>query len=250
MFAKPGKCAPSVTKTSCILHSSLFIWYCFGIYHDRCCYPFSENKTYGGRTKYLTHITAYLVWISSGVACFADLIQLTTNWLESKSSKEESRSVILLVRDELMSFWAFTLSVFVCILYWGILYVDYDGMHSEAMEKISPLFGWFNQFLHTLPIIIAFILTICVNYQHPPIWRILIYIVTLGSGYLSWINHCAKMNGYYAYPFMNHQSSSEFIIFCIFCHFVFFFIYLIGRKFASYVWSAERSKNYNSSKKN
>lgn len=242
VLAKPVKCIPSVTTTSLILHGLSFGWSCFGIYKDRTVYILPIFFEYGGRFQYLTMITAYFCWIANGIAFLIDLIQMMTGAFESPmSSPPEKRkaSFMIKLRDDLMSFWTFVLSTFVVLLYWGIAAVDLEGLHPEEHRKITPLFGWYNQYLHTTPIVITFIQIMYINYQYCGIPKALFFTATLGISYISWITHLAKVKGYWAYGFMDKQTQGEFVVFVIACHMIFFSIYLIGRKIASSVWNED-----------
>jgi len=246
MGLTPARCTPSVTGKSFLLHLLAFLWSCFGIYCDRTFYSLPKFKEYGGRTQYLTMITAYVNLGCYGIGFFVDLLQIVTGFLESKkitnNGYQEHQSFLISLRDDLISFWAFTLSTFVVIMYWGIAAIDLEGLHPEEDRKYVPLFGWYNQYLHTLPIFVIFILIVNINYSYGSYKKSLVYTVMLGSSYLFWITHLAKVKGYWAYPFMEKLDKVQFSLFIVLCHVIFFAVYLIGRKVSASVWSQERKE--------
>ena len=244
MIGKSCKCTASVTYTSFLLHFLGFVWYSFGLYHDRNYYSIPQFMAFGGRFQYLTLITAYFTWIVSGMASVIDLIQITTNYLEdSKPTSEgyvESKSKLINIRDELISLWVFTLAVFVCFMYWVICAIDPDGMRPPDIVKVIPLFGWFNQFLHTVPLFYVIILISMINYEYSNLQRVIFSLITFTSGYISWMWYCATANGFWAYDFMGKLSNTEFCLFLIGCIGVVIAIYFAGRKYASLIWSEDK----------
>lgn len=239
----PVRCLPSVTYRSFFLHLIIFAWCCFGTYKDRTVYILPKYSEYGGRFQYLTLITAYVGLISYGVAFFVDLIQILTGFLEDKKITKNGypshHSFLISLRDDLISFWTFTLSTFVSFMFWGLAAVDLKGIHTEEEERVSPLFGWYNHYLHTGPIINVFILITNVNYSYGSFTKSIIYTVILGASYFAWITYLEKVSGYWVYPFLAKLTSIQFAVFCVACHFVFLVIYIIGRKVSSMFWTTE-----------
>ena len=243
MFPNPTRCVPSVTYKSFFLHLLAFSWCIFGTYNDRTNYVLPKFNQYGGRFQFLTMITAYFCLVAYGVAFVVDLIQMLTGLLEGKQITKNgyttNNSFLISLRDDLISFWAFTLSTFVVILYWSLAYIDLEGVHPAEDRKTVHLFGWYNQYLHTVPIFNALILITNVNYAYGGIKKSIIFTIIFGSSYFLWISHLAKVKGYWAYGFMEKLNDVQFGIFCVACHFIFFALYTIGRKISALSWSQE-----------
>ena len=243
MVSSPTRCVPSVTGTSFLLHLVAFSWCCYGTYNDRTKYAVPKYNDYGGRFQFLTMITAYICLVSYGIAFCVDLLQMVTGFLEkkeiTKSGYPAHNSMLISLRDNLVTFWVFTLSTFVVILYWSLAYIDLEGVHPAEDRKVVPLFGWFNQYLHTVPIVTAFILITNVNYTYGSFKTSLFFTVTFGSSYFMWISHLAKVKGFWVYGFMDKLSDTQFAIFIVACHIFLLVVYMFGRKVSAVCWSQE-----------
>merc|ERR1712168_1329640 len=141
------------------------------------------------------------------------------------------------MRDELMRSWVFLSSTLVTFLFWGIAAVDLDGIHPPEHEKIFPLLGWYNNFLHTFPFVYSFLLVTRVNYRYKPLITMVTQTVVVVTLYFAWLAYCGKMNGVWAYGFLRKLSAKELAVFVIFCNVAAIFVQLIGRFIASCVWN-------------
>jgi len=229
---------PSVTVRSFLLHLTTFLWQLYGMYkyHGAINLPMFIN--FGGRLKFLTHLTACVVLLSTGIATLVDFVHLVIG-----SSK---RSFMIVIRDELMSFWCYTTGSFVPIMYWGIVMADPHGIHPPVIEKLMPMRGWHNNFLHTAPFFFANICILFVNYEHAGVKRALVNAILLGTGYTAWMYKCKTMNGNWPYPFLDKFTMKQLTVFILCSNVLFFIMALIGRKIASLKWkvpSHEISKN-------
>jgi len=215
---------PSVTVRSFLIHITTFLWQLYGMSK----YPGAQ----------LTQLTACVVLLSTGIATLVDFVHLVIG-----SSK---RSFMVVIRDELMSFWCYTTGSFVPIMYWSIVMVDPQGIHSLALEKVRPMRGWHNNFLHTAPFFLASICILFVNYEHTSVKRALVNAILLGTGYTAWMYKCKTMNGKWPYPFLDKFTMKQLTVFILCSNVLFFIMALIGRKIASLKWkvpSHEISKN-------
>lgn len=238
----PSQCIPSITWTSLILHMSAFLWYCFGVYHEMHYYRSPNFVSYGGRFKYFTMITEYLCFVVYGYCFLVDLLQMVTGWLESTHPTRNGRlkndqSILIQLRDYLMTVWISTLSLFVVIAFWGIAAVDIDGIHPASHQKLVPLFGWYNQYLHTTPGIISITLLICNNYRYGSILRSTVSILSFGLSYVAWMWHLADVTGNWPYEFIEKLSREEWVIFVVVGLFVILLLDLFGRKISATFWN-------------
>jgi len=247
MFAAPPKCTPSVTKTSLIVHLLGSLWYSFTIYDDLMHRNLPVFDKYAGRAQYLTMITLYFTFAASWFSFFVDLLQLTTKLLDSaevsKDGYVKNSSLLISIRDNIMSTIVSTLCTFVPILYWSIVGIDLEGIHTEEVDKISPLFGWFNHAVHTIPLLYVIVLITSVNYEYVSLkfanYQLSIVIV----GYISWMAYCAKhTGGVWAYAFLMKQSDTEFVIFILSCILILIGLYLTTRTIAATAWNYRRKK--------
>lgn len=219
-------CVASSTKTSLFIHTFGVLVYCYGTYYD---YYYRDTRLlssgFGGRLRFLTSISLYLSFISSTFAMFVDLIHVC-------GVKQKKPSLLIRIRDELMGTWVFTLCSFVSIMYWGIAAVYLPGIHNERIEKVNPLWGWFNHYLHSFPIFYAFTLISFARYKFRPLRNIMVTMIVFVALYLSWLALCAKINGVWAYPILEHLSRVGFVIFTAVASCLLMFVHIIGRTIA------------------
>ena len=244
IYSRPEKCVPCVSVTSLLLHAFGCLMYGYTIYFERYILQLKIFEFYGGRAQFLTMINLYGTFFATGYAVAIDIIQLLTSWLEDRNPTKEGyfpcNSLLLTIRNELISFWAYTLSVLVTVMYWSIIAVDVEGMHSAEFRKMVPLFGWWNQMCHTFPLIYANLLIILINYEYISRKKALIYAILYGIGYLTWLVHCYQVNGFWAYFFLAKLSVLQFAIFVVFTDAAMFLVFLLGKMISSIVWTKDR----------
>ena len=244
MFASPAKCTPSVTKTSLLVHLFGTLWYSFAICHDRKYHDSYLFDGFGGRAQFLTMITFYFTFVANLFSFVVDCIQLATNLLDSvkltKDGYPKNSFLLISIRDEFMSTWVATLCTFVPLLYWGIVATDIKGIHNDQIEEVTPLFGWFNQSLHTIPLLYAVLAISLVNYEYTSVKKVLLEISFFIVGYISWMAYCAQVNGAWAYDIIEHQNKAEFAIFISLCILILMIMHLITRAISSAVWNEGR----------
>jgi len=238
------KCIPSVTRISLLIHLCGALWFGFTAYQDQMYHNAPIFNRFGGRAQFLTMITLYLTCAASALAFIVDLIQVTTKLLDTvkltKDGYANNDSRLIALRDELMSSWVATLGLFVPLLYWGIAAVDLDGIHNAELEKITPLFGWFNHSLHTVPLLYSTLIVTLVNYEYISLRGMFMRASLLTGTYIPWIAYCAKVNGVWAYDILEKQNRVEFVIFISFCVAILFILNLVSRKIATLSWNPRR----------
>lgn len=161
----------------------------------------------------------------------------------TKDGYPKNKSLLIRIRDELISFWVYAGCTIVPILYWGLVIVDKNSMHSAKIEKRMPMFGLWNQFVHTVPLPYAFALITFVNYENVSTRRMLSNCTATIVGYVSWMWYCALQNGYWAYPIIQKQSSGQFVVFTGVCILVLVVLQLIGRKWSAMVRNPRRRED-------
>lgn len=200
-----------VTKKSLLLHLLAFCWCCFGTYCDVNYYHSKSFDTYGGRFKYMTMITAYINLMAFGIAFLIDFYILAMG----KNGYLGRR--IIAVRDHLISTWVSNLSVFVVIIFWTIAAIDIEGIHPAEHQKLVPLFGWYNHYLHTIPALISTFLLINVNYTLTSLRSTTMLITLFSIIYSLWMIHLANVTGEYPYGFVDAMSRKQFVLFTFSC---------------------------------
>ena len=243
MVSSTEKVTPYVSKISLALHLIGFIWYLCGVYYGFTL-KLPAYEFYGGKFQYITHITTYIVFFSTGLATVIDAVQIGTGALENHSASKREISLILILRNDLVSFWSYTLATFVCLMYWGIAAVDLDGIHPVEIRSMLPINGYFNHFIHSVPIFYVNILIVLVNYELPGKKKATFYSAILVITYVSWLLYCDRVNQRSAYKFMEKFSVAQFCMFVGFSILVFFGIYLLGKKFKDIIWTDNQKDKY------
>jgi len=246
MTSSPVKCVPSVTRTSLLVHFLGSVWYACGVYYDHYYRnDIPQFQRFGGRYQFLTQINFKVTFLASVFALCVDVIQMTTKSLQrdveiTKDGYPPNTSILIRIRDELISCWVYALCTIVPILYWGLVLVDKKSMHSAALEKQVPLFGFWNHYVHSFPLLYVFVLITWVNYDNVSTRRMLFNCWALICTYLSWLWYCAQQNGFWTYPIIQKQTRGQFVVFLCVCVGVLVVLQLVGRKWSASVWSPRR----------
>ena len=225
-----------------------------GCYYDRNYAELPSFRTYGGRAKYLTHWSQYLHTIFCIYATLLEIgigLGLTMSYgkrsFESSSKQvsneqNEEDHMLLKIRDYFFATVCFPFGVNVVILFWGITAVDPAGVAPLEVQKIVPLNGWYNHYLHTFPIIFDMLAVYFVYHQYP--YRKLGILTTTmcGAAYLAWLLWIAKAANFWTYPFLGELDVHEFIVFTLGAFSLSAFYYLIGERINYFAWIDDRKK--------
>ena len=145
IYSRPEKCVPCVSVTSLLLHAFGCLMYGYTIYFERYILQLKIFEFYGGRAQFLTMINLYGTFFATGYAVAIDIIQLLTSWLEDRNPTKEGyfpcNSLLLTIRNELISFWAYTLSVLVTVMYWSVIAVDVECIQLNSEKWYRYLVG-------------------------------------------------------------------------------------------------------------
>eukprot|EP00111_Clytia_hemisphaerica_P003986 TCONS_00011416-protein len=235
------ECTPSVTKSSFLLHSLAFAWSCFGIYHDRTHYISPNFKTYGGRFKYLTLCNAYISLLVYGFATLSDLYNVLTDDKSKKFDKngypKVNQSRLIHIRDYVITTFVSSLSLVVVVMFWGVAAVDVEGIHPAEHQKLVPLFGWYNHFLHTTPALVTLALLTHVNYRFSSILESLTTVIGMGVLYFCWMSHLSTIFGEWPYGFLDNMPTEVFIVFILCVHGFIAVIHLFTRVISNIFWN-------------
>ena len=240
MTMKHEKCIASETPVSLFLHFFGFLWYCFGIYHDRHTYVVPIYMAFGGRFQHLTMTTAYMIFAATGIASLVDCIQIITHYykyfISGSKHCAEFISVLISIRDELMCSFVFTFGTLVSILYWICRAIVDPTITTREYEKVIPVFGWYNQFLHTVPLFYSVVLMANINYQYTTISRAVFTLVTFDISFCCWLFYCFYVNGFWAYGYFKILSMNEIILTLSLVSTLSILAYLSCRKLSILIW--------------
>lgn len=212
-----------------------------GVYYGRSLPIPDRYDTFGGRWKYLTVLAQYLVLIGFSYSMLVDLFQFLVGGLETGNERiGRQQSVLLRIRDSLMSFWVLITGMIVSVLYCTLAVIDLDGVHPKDYQEINPVFSLYNFYLHLFPLLFNVICVCLVNYQHHSIFMSFISTIVMTAGYSAWAFLIHRKTGEWPYGFLNNNSDLENGVFFFFAGIAAFFLYLLGRKISDMAWYKER----------
>ena len=167
---------------------------------------------FGGRTQFLPMITLYLTFMASVFAFLVDASEIIANHIDSIMERKcggeiayiprHPDTLMISLRDEFMGTWVQTLCTFMSLFYWGTYLM---GLSVIQHDQFTPIGGWFNHALHTIPVVWAFLTMIYVDYEYPSLCNVFKRMVGFTGVYLVWLRICSRTNGYWAYDFIGEQ---------------------------------------------
>ena len=245
--------AKSFRRRALAVHSICLLISVIGCSYELVYIKLKVFDTYGGRFKFLTHWSQYLHAAFFAFAVLVDIKEIFTDYDDEqvkKTSKasnpkrqEDGNSFTEYLRDILFVAICFPFGIMVVVLFWGITFIESEGVVSDETRKIVPLSSLYNHFLHTLPLF----LNIAALYLYPhkyPRRKIGISVVaTVAVAYLAWLVHIGNYTGIWVYPFLQHQTMTEFIVFVTFATVAAIGVYVFGEKLSSIIWKRDCTKD-------
>lgn len=159
------------------------------------------NETFGGSARFLTIWGQYLTLIYCFISCINDIA-----YLFNSNMKHSIRSLIH------HSFYPLcTVTTIIALFFWSIFWIDKDLMIPKKFRPHFPMD--LNVFQHGGN---AFILWIDAIFCGKRVYRKtlhLLHSLYFGLIYQLWSIICTSINGFHAYPFLNHFTLKQHIIF-------------------------------------
>lgn len=200
-----------------LYHFSTFTFYMYTEYNP-IVIP-GSNLIYGGRYKYLTVLNIFLSIFYFGYATLVDLKDLVVNKgkLQRKKKTDRSREI----RDYIFLGVLFPVSLTVSILFWGIYAIEPDLMLPALKRKYMHPYGFYNQAIHTGPIVTSLLETL-ITFHMPSVSFVkgCIGWVLYAATYLMWIMWVAYRGNFWVYPFLRGMNIVQRVLFFA-CAFLF-----------------------------
>ncbi|ORY79927.1 FAR-17a/AIG1-like protein, partial [Protomyces lactucae-debilis] len=154
--------------------------------------PNEISSAYGWHFQFLTILTLTIAYIQFMLACLHDLT--------GNETILELKQILLLI--------AGPVELLISVLWWGLKLVDPTLLIPEELLKVFPLSADLS--MHANPAILLLIEIFFVSdaLEHSTTTAAAIY-AAYGTGYLVWLEHCAKMNGFYAYPMLGLMTQGQ-----------------------------------------
>ena len=226
----------------------VFHLFCLLVNLAGCCYDFfyvelSSYVIYGGRLKFLTHWSQY---VHTLFFAFATAINFNNRYLipasglapdtASSLGKDAEESALVRLRDSVFVAVCFPLGIMVCLLFWGITLVEPGGIMTSENARMVPLYGIYNQYLHTFPLLLDLAALYLVSHIYPRRRKGVLCVVLIALSYLVWLVHIGNHTGYWCYGFLQHQTRFEFSVFVLATMLATTAVYIIGEKISAFVW--------------
>jgi hypothetical protein len=150
----------------------------------------------------------------------------------------KNRPLIRKAKDYIFSSFAFPLSFFVSVMFWGIYFFDRDSIAPKEYEPFFPV--WLNHFIHTDIVIFVLIELFILHRTYPKITASLIGLFTFVLSYVLWIHIVYWETEVWVYPILDKMNTAEKIGFWIFNAIFPCFFYFVGRFLNNFVWNQKR----------
>ena len=220
-----------------LFHLSMVIFYTLLLYYGitlmsenaKIIDPTGHIPAYGGRFKFLTHITQW-------VQLFYFSIQFVTDILP----KSQFRRIATKYVDILFAAIAFPLAWFVVISFWGIYAYDRQLVYPEAFDKVVP--QWLNHFWHTTVGIFVLFETLLVFHRYPRSGLAASIVFIYDVAYIAWIGWIYGQTNFWVYPIFAVLPPPFLLLFFASSMFFTFGLFLAGKRVSSLRWG--QSKEY------
>ncbi|CAL8275966.1 unnamed protein product [Boreogadus saida] len=228
--------AACLSLVSCLcIHVSISAWYVFALsfYTNLTTSGIDTRKiTYGGKWKYLTFLNLVLQTLFFALCVLTDIVNLVFPATYKRGGG--FKSLLVKLRDDLFTMFAFPYATFVFSSFWSIYAVDRELVYPKVIDAIIP--HWLNHAMHT--IIVPLVLVQMYIQNHAYASRIKGATVMLFSGllYMSWVLWVHHASGIWVYPFLNKLSLVTILLFFGICAGLQYLLYLLGEKISGRIW--------------
>ena len=217
-----------------VYHTLVFVLFAYAINIDLGLPP--HMVTYAGRTKFYTIWNVCLSIVFYGFSSIVDFIHLLVS---------HEFHAIRKFRDYAFCSLLAPASVAVSFAFWGLYLANPDFLVPGEMKKYMPIDGFYNQVVHTAPVVTTLIEIIFV-YHEPPTRHLIGCLGGLfyGSIYTAWVHWIAYMpGGFWSYPFLEVFSVGQRAGFFIGMYCFGFVWYFVGVLLMNAVWGKIYKKN-------
>lgn len=244
--------AKSFRRRALAFHSICLLISIIGCSYEHFYIKLKIFNTYGGRFKFLTHWSEYLHAVFFAFAVLVDIQESFDD--DDKQAKKTSRtnnpkheedcySFPQYLRDIVFVAICFPFGIMVVVLFWGITFIETEGLMTDETQKMIPLSSLYNHFLHTLPLFLNLAGLFLLPHKYPRRKVGISVVSILAVAYIAWLVHIGNYTGIWVYPFLQHQTMTEFVAFCTFAMAAAVGVYVFGEKLSSAIWKRDCTKD-------
>ncbi len=207
-----------------VVFYSLLIYQGMTLIHDNLHILDPEGKipSFGGRFKFLTHITHWVQLLFFSVQFLADVIPACYRKRFQKAS------------DVLFTCIAFPLAALVAVTFWSIYAIDRNLIFPEVFDKFVPVY--INHLWHTTVLVWVLFEIYLYHHHFPSVATAAACVFVYGSAYICWVVYIYVKTNWWCYGFMNHLPPVFMAIFFSSCLFLSLGLHLLGKRIAHIRW--------------
>eukprot|EP00111_Clytia_hemisphaerica_P009419 TCONS_00027648-protein len=185
-----------------IFHALCTVFYAYT--HTQRVFKPGVTDTYGGNLKFFTMWTLYLTNFYHGAALISSLSNIISGENDNSSNKSKSMMFHSML---------FPSSMITCCLFWGIYAIHPDLMVPEAIRKLMPIAGFYNNAVHTAPLVTIFAEILITSHVAVSTLHGALIFVFYGGTYLVWICWVAYKTNIWVYPFLRALNGQMLVLF-------------------------------------
>lgn len=218
-----------------IFHLAMVVFYSLLLYYGitlmnesfKIIDPTGRVPAYGGRFKFLTHINQ---WVQ--------LLYFSFQFITDVLPRSRIKRAAVKYSDIMFTTFAFPLSWFVVLTFWGIYAYDRKLVYPEAFDKVVP--QWLNHFWHTTVGVFVLFEMLLVFHRFPRSGLAASLSFIYNALYIAWIGWIYAQTEFWVYPIIAVLPPPFLILFFASCMFFSFGIFLAGKQISSLRWGPSR----------
>ena len=216
-----------------VFHLVMVVYYGWLIYHGtrlmadnkHILDPKGKMPAFGGRFKFLTHITQWVQLSFFSLQLLADLFP------HRPSRKQLQRAC-----DFLFTTVAFPLCFLVVVTFWGIYAIDRQLVYPEVFDKfVHPII---NHSWHTAIALFVLVEMYLVAHRYPSTGAAAVMVFLYSTAYISWVVLVFVQTGFWVYPFLRLLQPAVMALFFAGSMFFALALHLLGRRISAHFWGS------------
>ncbi|KAG8224388.1 hypothetical protein J437_LFUL016391 [Ladona fulva] len=218
-----------------IIHSVASTQFAYGLYFDYNYVVIPTEispifKTFGGKLKFLT------IW-NMIVQTLYFFICVANDVFGSNETNPKKKPLLRVIKDYLLVSIAFPVSMFVCLTFWGLWFIDRELVFPRALDAYFPT--WLNHVMHTNIVIFTLLDMFFCFRQYPSRVKGITGLLLFMAGYLAWTFFIYFKSEMWVYPILNILSWEQRGLFFGMSLLIVVGLYFLGESLNGFIWKSE-----------